>query len=71
MKKFALFTILTAMTFILSACPHADEQFIGYNDEGLAIIRVCESLGSPGNSSAIASTCRIELRNYSTSSSAE
>ena len=59
-----MFIGLSGMLFALSACPHSDEQFIGYNDEGLAMVKVCESLGSPGNHSSIASSCRIELRDY-------
>ena len=64
MKRFALFSGLLFMTFALSAGPHSDEQVIGYNDDGLAMVRVCESLGSFENTSAFASSCRIELRDY-------
>lgn len=60
MKKYVLFFLVLG----LSACAHKSEQIIGYNEEGLTLVRVCSSYGDPGNSTAYGSDCKIEVRDY-------
>lgn len=48
----------------LTACGHVSEQVIGYNEDGITIVRVCKSQGNLVNPSAFGSNCEIELRDY-------
>ena len=60
MKKIFFLSSIVCVT----ACAHVSEQIVGYNEEGMTIVRVCTSRGNLVNPSAFGSGCEIELRDY-------
>lgn len=61
MKKIILICGILA----LCGCTHTTEDVVGYNEEGLTLVRVCKAYGDPmAAANAYGSECWLELRDY-------
>lgn len=61
MKKISFIILVLCLV----ACSHTSEQVVGYNEDGLTLVRVCTSYGDPMYTpDAYGSSCVLELRDY-------